>query len=163
MGINNHIMWVLIDPVMTDSYNRNATLVGSVLLLKRVTHRLMFELKREIGWGLRLIWNAELAEVRVWVWMQSWLWSVFAVGTWSWLRSAFAVGTRSWPRFVFAVWNAELVMVHVCSWKRGPHFVLKRDLRLGMRSVSKVLSSVIFRQPTPWYTYYIWLSLSQQG
>jgi len=134
MGINNLITWVLIDPVMADNYNRNVTLVGSVLLLKRRAHRLAFELRRGIGWGSHLNWNAELAEV--WVGIQSWLQLVFAVGTQSWLRSA------------FAIWNAELAEVRVCSWMWGPHFVLKRDLRVGMRFAPKDLSSIKIRQPT---------------
>ena len=49
MGINTHILWVLIDPVMTDSYNKNTSLTWmrtSFCCLRREAHRLVFALKR---------------------------------------------------------------------------------------------------------------------
>jgi len=60
MGINTHILWVLIDPVMADSYNKNTSLTWTrtsfccmrceahrlVFALKRGVYRLVFELKR---------------------------------------------------------------------------------------------------------------------
>ena len=38
--------------------------------------------------------------------------------------------------------------VSVLLWMRGPHFNLKRDLRIEVRFASDDLSSVIFGQPT---------------
>ena len=77
--------------------------------------RSAFELERRAGWGLRLSWNSELAEIRVWVRMRS------------------------------------LAEARICNWTQGPHFVLKHDLHVVMRSAFKDLSSIIFRQPTTSY------------
>jgi len=60
MKINGLVMWVLIDPIMAGSYNRNETLLGFVLLLKCGAHRLAFEFRHEIRWGSHLSWNVEL-------------------------------------------------------------------------------------------------------
>ena len=71
MGINSS-HYVSVNWPMADSYNRNATLTSSALLLKRKAHRLAFELRRRSNWGSRLDWDADQVVIHVWVEMRLW-------------------------------------------------------------------------------------------